>query len=226
MSSRTFLRHAILGCLASTACNDLGVFDKGNYCIFPFSDAPIVALMDLDDGDTIGQNPSLVAEVRDDQSAPEALAVEWSVDGQPVCQSAVVDADGRILCSPSLEFGPHSLSVRVTDEHGGSGADGVEVIVENDPPEVRIIDPVDGATVTAGFTLTAEAWDSRSPPDALEVAWTVDSMGVCADSVLDDDGLATCALELSEGPHTITFSAEDEHYGFTRDTIHVVAAPE
>lgn len=225
MLSRTSRTLLVLGCLAATACEELDLTSKGPYCLHPVYDPPVVALIDPQDGDTVGQDPLFVAEARDDQSPPEALTVEWIVSGESVCPSSVVDAGGRTQCTPSLETGPNDIYVRVTNEYGLSDVDEANIIVENDDPEAYIVDPADGATVSLGFTLTAEARDSRSPSDALEVAWTVDMMRVCTDSTLDDDGIATCTPELTEGRHTITFSATDEDYGSTHDTITVVLGP-
>jgi hypothetical protein len=118
------------------------------------------------------------------------------------------------------------VQVAVTDEHGARATSTVDVVVENDPPTVHIVDPMDGSTQSSPFTFVAEAHDSRTPPDALTISWAVDSFVVCADSVVDASGTATCAPELSAGSHTIVTTVEDDDYGWASDTITVRYEPE
>ncbi len=81
----------------------------------------------------------------------------------------------------------------------------------NARPEVTITSHADGDTVRDGYaeTLRGAISDPNHSADQLTVAWAVDGVPVCTDSVLGADGVITCEHVFEEGAGEISLEARD-----------------
>jgi hypothetical protein len=129
----------------------------------------------------------------------DALLWQSDLDG--------VLGNGSSITRSDLSTGTHQITLAATDPAGGNGTASISVsIVENQAPTVAITSPADGTQVLLGaeVTLVGSAIDTED--GALgggDVTWV---------SSLDGQlgtGTQLTTSSLSQGTHTITFSAED-----------------
>ena len=74
-----------------------------------------------------------------------------------------------------LPEGPFTLLARATDTDGNATSISTDFLIDNDGnPSVAIVDPADGATITATVTLAVAATDAEDPPGSLLVEISTD----------------------------------------------------
>ncbi|MCB9758554.1 MAG: FG-GAP repeat protein [Alphaproteobacteria bacterium] len=104
-----------------------------------------------------------------------------------------------------------------------TGCVDTSLTVKNDPPEVVILEPVDGAEHTAGVTITlvARAMDRETASADLELIWTSSVGGrLTGDAtVTGDDHTLTLPDGLPVGEHTIEVVALDAEGASESDAI-------
>jgi hypothetical protein len=103
-------------------------------------DPPAVAILSPEPGDPIevGAPVRMIGVVSDPRFAPDLwwAAVEWAVDGRPVCRDAGVDDLGATVCEHVFdEAGPSGIALTVTNVVGHVGADAIVVEVVDPPSE-------------------------------------------------------------------------------------------
>jgi hypothetical protein len=128
-----------------------------------------------------GRPVTLVVRATDDQTATDALAVQWSSDLQDGLggQVSVEEGDLHVLLPGGLGEGTHNLTVQVFDEQGLSASDSVSVEARPDaPPVVEILDPTDGSSFDpAALSLVASVDDDFDRVEDLLLVLTSDRDG-------------------------------------------------
>ncbi|GEM_PF-2816561 len=76
---------------------------------------------------------TLLGRVTDLDDAVDELRVAWSVDGQPACEPAPPDADGRVACDVDLRHAedPQTITLMVCDPELAWVRDRLNVDVQN-----------------------------------------------------------------------------------------------
>ncbi|MCG8455995.1 MAG: Ig-like domain-containing protein, partial [Holophagales bacterium] len=120
------------------------------------------------------------------------------------------DLDGEVGVFAQTDFllsrGIHRLTATATDARGGTGSDGVYVIVHDtaDQPLVRILDPADGSSFQEGtpVTLTALAHDLTDGSLGASVEWLVDGFvqgfGATYDHTFPENGTFTVTARVQD----------------------------
>lgn len=158
-----------------------------------------------------GKNITLVSQVADEESLPEALEVRWTSDLEGNLGTTVPDSAGRASLSvPFYSSGLQTLTMTVTDEAGAIAEATVDIKVDS-PPTAEIDDadpsePQEGEEVT--FTGTVD--DSEDDPESLEIAWTDDRGTKLGDDSPDSRGKVTLVTDrLQGGRRTVTLKVTD-----------------
>ncbi len=101
----------------------------------------------------------------------------------------------------------------------------VEVKIENEAPEAKIISHEDGDAVAADLDLRliGTVSDAETEPSALSAAWYDSGDEICPSLAPDEDGLTSCDLSLSEGEHTLTLLVIDAEGATGTDEVRLVA---
>ena len=141
--------------------------------------------------------------------------------------------DGSFSATTTLTPGDHVITVTVTDDSGLTDNHGTTVYVEgpNTAPNCALLTPAAGDLTKVGriTTMTASADDADVGAAGLQVAWKSSIDGYLGEGAFDTNtGLGELSASLSEGTHTLEFTATDEVGATCTDTIrHVVgSAPE
>jgi hypothetical protein len=133
-----------------------------------------------------------------------------------------------VLASSALSAGTHTLTLRVTDEVGGT-CTAVRLYTVGTAPTLTWLSPVASAVLRAGDPVDFEATvaDAEDPPTALTLRWTSSIDGDVSAQGADSGGVAAFQAPLSPGNHTLTVRATDPDGLFVERTrsVRVNAAP-
>ncbi|MCQ2105339.1 MAG: cadherin domain-containing protein [Fibrobacter sp.] len=116
--------------------------------------------------------------------------------GKTVTVSYAVDEKGNMIKNGSGDIG-YSVSYTFTNKYGNSATQSVFIVLDQAPPKVEILSPVDGAVIRANF---------------VEVVWTVDGV--------EQDTLTLQGLE--KGFNSIVRFYKDKAGNEASDTIFVI----
>jgi len=155
-----------------------------------------------------------VADDEDEEDEPQDLLVEWASGTDGFLGNDAPDSSGLLsLSTANLTLGSHIVSVTVTDPMGATATDQVylEVVEENEAPQVMITNPGSGDSVLeSSVQLEGQATDDVDRPDFLAITWESDLDGVFNwDTASSAGDVLVNTSGLSQGTHTITLSAED-----------------
>jgi sugar lactone lactonase YvrE len=197
---------------------DFKGFDYSN-SLFPgaallvsYAEPPVISISSPADGAVVSEDdgPMAFAATADDpEDGDISAAVQW--------RSRL---DGAFTPPAALSVGTHTVTAAVTDSSGLTSDTSVTVTVEahvNEPPEVSITAPADGAVLNVDdgpVAFAAAATDLEDGDISAAVQWS---------SSLD--GAFTPPAALSVGAHTVTASVSDSQ-GLTADaSITVTVEP-
>lgn len=185
----------------------------------PDTSGPTVAITAPANGATINGTVALAATASD----PSGVAsVQFKVDGVNVGAADTTSPYSVNLDTTTLTDAVHTISAVATDTVGNASTDSISVTVLNDlsGPTTAITSPADGAYVTGTITLTATASD---PAGVQGVQWKVDGTNYGSQDTSSPYTTTLDTSTLSEGAHTITAVATDNHGNTTTVsvTIHV-----
>jgi PKD repeat protein/N-acetylneuraminic acid mutarotase len=150
-----------------------------------------------------GQPLTLSASFSDPGTAdaPWATSIDWG-DGSPVTDGSA-NTQGTIAgVHAYLSYGTFTVTIRVTDKDGASGADAAQVTVINRPPVATAGGPYGG---NEGATITVNGAGSSDPDgDALTYTWdfgdgSAPASGATASHTYADDGTYAVTLTVSDG---------------------------
>ena len=111
--------------------------------------APIVNPLPIDGATANNPRPTITATYQDNLAGIKTSSVVLTVDGVNVTQSASVSTSQVSYTPPtSLALGSHTVTVQVSDNGGNASAvrSATFSIVDNTPPSVTTITPVNNAT--------------------------------------------------------------------------------
>ena len=151
-----------------------------------------ISIISPGDGDTVFGPVDIDIFARDGDLAAPTPTVEWRVDTSAF-QAATPDANNIYFGtwdSDLVTDGPHQLAAKMTDTGGQVSETAIQILVNNDPPEVNFVSPADGDTVRGNVTLsaglinddgtavsvtfydgTAEIGTDSNPGDGISVNW-------------------------------------------------------
>ncbi len=115
---------------------------------------------------------------------------------------------GSGLVLSDLPLGSHTITLEATDSDGGLGSAsvGIQIISDNDPPNVTLTSPSNGATYVEGEAVSFEGSGTDPEDGALpdqNLTWASSRDGALG------TGTAFTRSDLSVGTHTITLTAKD-----------------
>jgi len=175
-----------------------------------------------------GQNVNFVALVvpGNDNDDPTAISHRWVSGNETMCDSDAVGADGFAYCSfVFTDTGEKTVEVTVTDPRGDRAKASTTVnIVENTPPSIEIIEPLDGELFSLDDLIRFDAIVSDAEEDASELTVSISSsidgdMGVTASPASSGDYSA--GIYLSGGVHLVTLTVEDSYGRSDQDAVEV-----
>ncbi len=151
-----------------------------------------ISIISPGDGDTVFGPVDIDIFARDGDLAAPTPTVEWRV-ATSAFQAATPDANNIYFGtwdSDLVTDGPHQLAAKMTDTGGQVSETAIQILVNNDPPEVNFVSPADGDTVRGNVTLsaglinddgtavsvtfydgTAEIGTDSNPGDGISVNW-------------------------------------------------------
>jgi len=205
---------------------------------------PTIAILEPDPAgemyETVqGEAVEFVATVTDGYDPSDELVVVWTTEWEDddghwfegQLGTSGVDPQGRSsFITAALESGVHTVTATVTDTDDLSDSDyvSVRVLASDEPPQVEITTPLDGAEVEEGAAVHFSAVaDDDHDPSLLDVSWTSDLDGLL-------DGTAPSALgamafetdALSPGAHEIELAVTDEGGSVATDSVTLVVLAE
>jgi hypothetical protein len=162
---------------------------------------------------TNGDEVGFQGIVGDVDVSVDLLSVEWSSDKDGLMGASTPNTgDGTVeFYWDDLSVNTHVVTLTVTDEVGGVCTSSVVHSVD-EPPEVEITLPIDGAVVQQGEFVIFEATvsDNEDQPDDLTLEWSSNVSGVLSTDSANSSGNASFSTnDLSAGSHQVTLSALD-----------------
>ena len=139
-------------------------------------------------------------------------SIEWEADGNSIGMGGTVMA--------TLAIGDHTITASATDGGNLTTTDTITVtVVANQPPQVMITSPANGATFPDGteITFTGTASDPEQGNLTASIAWTLDGNPIGTGGTV----MATPSV----GAHTVVASVTDNGNLTTTDTISVSVTP-
>ncbi len=185
--------------------------------ISPPNDAPVVAITEPADGQTVTGVVSVVTTASDDDGISQ---VEFFAAGATVG----VDTDGTDGWSMSWDSstspaGPVDLSAVATDSLGATGTDTVTITVDHGAPTVSLSGPVGGSLVSGVVPVSAVASDDDGVVGVEFFVGGV-SLGVDADGS-DGWGVSWDSAAGSDGGVTVSAVATDSGGNTASDSVSV-----
>ncbi len=187
------------------------------------NEPPVVSISSPADGAVYsqGQEITFVATADDPEDGLlSGAALVWSsnLDGEL--------GNGEQLSLDSLSIGLHAILLAATDSGGASATASLNLRIteasENLPPVAQITAPADGLSVERGTQIDFEG-EGLDPEDGAlsgaSLSWSSNLDGPLG------NGSPLRISSLSEGQHTITFTAFDAEALFDQDTISLIITP-
>jgi TonB family protein len=177
---------------------------------------PEVEVTAPEDGTTVAEGTSITftAAASDGEDGNVTGSIAWTSD-----RDGALGTGGSVAAT--LSAGSHTVTARVTDSQGQSAEDAVRVTVEPDaPPQVQIVEPESGTTVTEGGSLefSGSASDAEDGDLSESIQWTSDRDG----SLGSGPGVEAT---LSVGTHTVSAVVTDSFGQTGEDEITVTVEP-
>ncbi len=160
--------------------------------------AVIVTIVAPLDGSLVAVAQQLLSGTVSDTRITQALL--YLNEADPVTLSVAGGAFSRTV---TLQEGTNTLTVVAENEAGTQGSDGVTVTLDTIGPEIVILSPVDGSTVTDSMANVVGTIDDPQVPVV------VVTRGAEVDSVAPVGGSFSTTVELQEGVNVIVASAVD-----------------
>jgi YVTN family beta-propeller protein len=160
--------------------------------------AVIVDIATPVDGSLVAVAQQLLSGTVSDVRITQALL--YLNEAAPVTLTVTGGAFSRTV---TLQEGANTLTVEAENDAGTQGSDAVTVTVDTVGPEVVILSPVDGSTVTDSVVSVVGTIDDPQIPVV------VVSRGAEVDSVVPVGGSFSTTVELQEGINIIVASAVD-----------------
>ena len=159
-----------------------------------------------------GEIIEFAGEASDPDIPNSELTAEWRSNVDGVFSSTPVNSDGSFSTGIStLSDGPHTITLSVFDEVGGSCTDSIDVILSS-RPTVTIIEPLANEVFNENTRVDfqAEVSDAQDQPQDLLVNWSSSIDGVFSTQSATSNGVAVAyTYLLTPGTHTITVTATD-----------------
>ncbi len=206
-----------------SACTDNGVT--------AFNASPEVTIISHGEGDTVreGYVETLRGNVSDPDHPTESLAVSWLIDGAPVCEDAVVEADGLVTCEHVFELGGGEVSLEARDPESAAGVARIDLSVqETDAPTAVITAPADGDAFYADQLIAFQGTvnDGEDEPEDLIVTWETDELGDLGLSIeVTSSGEVEAYGNLDEGEHALRLRAVDSTGKEALDSVLITVGP-
>ena len=163
--------------------------------------------------DQLIQFSALVSDAEDDA---EDLLISWTsgLDGE-LSLSTAVSSNGEISDYTYLTEGNHAIELRVEDASGKVSTEEVVIQVggENNIPTCAIIEPIDGASVVVGETVTFRATvaDPDVAANELQVEWLSNNDGLLGTATPTSSGDVLFITDsLSNNVHAISLIVTDD----------------
>ncbi len=152
-----------------------------------------------------GQSITLTATVTE---AP-AVTFEWDLDGD----GKYDDADGTTTTISFTDNGNFTVSVKATDEHGGSSTDSASVTVDNVTP---IVNAGSDQTMNEGDVVNFDgSFTDSGSVDTHTIAWNF------GDGETASGNLTPTHIYTDNGVYTATLTITDDDGGVGTDTLTV-----
>ena len=228
MIGKCGIGQCILGLFLGAVVGLAGCDDKG---VTPITTYPTVTITTPNDGDELVEDVLVLMEglVVDDSFEDELEQLDplWSVDGVEVCTESTVDSNGETNCSHSFEAKEGvTITLKVTNPTGGASEYDVVVdVLENNIPQVSLVQPVDTRTYYSDRKVDFEAQvsDAEDDPEDLVVTWTSDLDGTLTELEKPPTSAGTHAgaVRLSKGEHRIEVLVTDTGGKTNSDSVSI-----
>lgn len=190
----------------------------------PPNTAPTCALTLPADGSAgpLGSEVRFEGTVDDVDVDESSLTVVWSSDRDGELGGSTPDSDGTVrLAWDDLSVATHLITLRATDEVGGTCTDSIYYTVGT-PPSLTITAPTSGDLVSEGENVqfAATVSDGEDLPTDLIVSWESDLDGVFSTQGSDSTGEISFREDaLTAGDHTVTVTVTDTDGLYAQRTI-------
>jgi hypothetical protein len=185
--------------VTATARNTLGTLGSATVTIFVDQAPPVVTITAPQTATVLGEGAlvTCLATAHDVEDGDLSHALGWASD-----------LEGFLGTGPAVPavltlVGTHRISATVTDSHGFTRSDSVEVTVVPAGPVVTILSPGDATSIVGPIAFAATAIDARDGDRSAGIQWTSSIDGAIG------NGPMLASLQLSPGFHTITAAAGD-----------------
>ena len=192
---------------------------------------PTITIINPTDGDLWTENDEvqMLAQVLDDDHFAMDLLVQWSIDGNIVCEWSTPDGGGNSTCAVTPSVNMNQIRAEVKDPDGATALQEVSITVEStNPPEVDILTPIDGSSFYADqpIDISASIADLDDSLNDLSIVWSATGVGELDILPPSSDGIVTDQITLPEGPTTLTLEATDPSGKVDTDSVELtIRAP-
>lgn len=177
---------------------DLGIYERVSrtFTLTSVEDtaiAPVIVLNSPSNGALFAPGETIDLTISDDGSFTASV----SIDGAPFSDLL---SPWDILTSDWSD-GAHIVEVRATDDEGAATQAAFQFDVDGSPPDIEILEPIDGAQVPIGFTVQASVSDEH-----------LSSVTYAVDGGASEELAAPYSVDLTGwaiGAHTIQLVAQD-----------------
>jgi len=172
--------------------------------VTPPDDAvPTVNITNPDDSVTVSGEITIVADASDDVGVNQ---VDFYIGGVWLADDTTLPYSCSWGTTTVLD-GSHTITATATDTIGQTASDTITVNVDNvdNPPEIEITSPDDGAIVSGVIDITADASDDK---DVSKVDFYINGVWL-ADDTTSPYSCSWDTTTVSDGLHTITATATD-----------------
>ena len=150
----------------------------------------------------------------------------WVGGSELMCEGEFFSADGYGTCAYAFpSAGMWNVQVTATDPDGDRATHQIEIeVLENTPPSIDVIDPLDGADYAIDniIVVSALVGDVEQDPATLTVTASSSIDGPLAvTGIPSSTGDFSTALTLSPGSHLVTFLVADAYGQSDQDTVQI-----